>query len=727
MLISGKTIFKGMIILTNPYIMKISRLTVDKLGVKLYDRVSLVIAELISNSYDADATVVTVAAPMGESLCHRNGEHLEDKGFTIEVTDDGIGMSPTQMNMFYLVVGGERRNDPNRGDVSEKFQRKVMGRKGVGKLAPLGICNKIEIISSGGQRESYTDTDGKVKQGYKIAHLFLNRKDIMCDDSNDYAPTPGSLDQTYSPTTGTTIKLSMFDNRRVPTIRNFERQLSQRFGIKSDNWKIILKDNSPEPQTSQTYESELIVGDFNINLMENTKIIFPQLPTPTSTLPNAKTETNENIEQLFSGFELNGKKYPIHGWIAYAKEPYKDDLMAGVRIYCRGKIAAKTLLFEQTAGFTGEYNIRSYLVGEIVANWLDEEEDLIQTDRRDILWSHELGESFKNWGQQVIKFIGRQTRKPIEERTKLSFMTQSNLVEKAQERYPQSLDIQRNAIFIGQQLSKSMRQEEINDDEQRASIVQLSLFLAPHISLDKQLREAAEETTNSIKIMAALLNTSKIAELTAFGKIAYDRIQVIDQLEKLKDSQDTNEAKLQDLLDSAPWLINPQWAPIVANQTFSTLKSEFQKFYKEKTGEEIDLNDFSLPNKRADFVLSSQDNKLQIIEIKKPHHSFENVEMDRLNNYIDMMEEFLTLPQHNSFKSLYNGFHTTLICDNVNLSGTQKRVFNQLIQNGQLLYMDWASFLLKTRQAHQDFLDESERLIELAQEQHTTEATENDK
>ena len=32
--------------MTNEYTMRISRLTVDKLGVKLYDRVSAVIAEL---------------------------------------------------------------------------------------------------------------------------------------------------------------------------------------------------------------------------------------------------------------------------------------------------------------------------------------------------------------------------------------------------------------------------------------------------------------------------------------------------------------------------------------------------------------------------------------------------------------------------------------------------------------------------------------------------------
>lgn len=42
------------------YEMQISRMTVDKLGVKLYDRAYAVIAELVSNSYDADATNVTM-------------------------------------------------------------------------------------------------------------------------------------------------------------------------------------------------------------------------------------------------------------------------------------------------------------------------------------------------------------------------------------------------------------------------------------------------------------------------------------------------------------------------------------------------------------------------------------------------------------------------------------------------------------------------------------------
>ena len=129
--------------MTNTYTMRISRLTVDKLGVKLYDKVSAVIAELISNSYDADAQKVSIYAPMGGYLASKTGGKLTDKGLEIKVVDDGIGMTPEQMQDFYLVIGAERRSDSRRGSKSPIFNRKVMGRKGVGNWLPLVFVKRL--------------------------------------------------------------------------------------------------------------------------------------------------------------------------------------------------------------------------------------------------------------------------------------------------------------------------------------------------------------------------------------------------------------------------------------------------------------------------------------------------------------------------------------------------------------------------------------------------------
>lgn len=128
------------------YLMTISRMTVDKLGVKLYDKVSAVIAELVANGYDADAEEVTIEAPMGSMLASLSKGVAADSGFTITVRDTGHGMDPDVVNPFYLKVGGERRRDPARGDRTHVHGRRVMGRKGVGKLAPFGICETLEVI-----------------------------------------------------------------------------------------------------------------------------------------------------------------------------------------------------------------------------------------------------------------------------------------------------------------------------------------------------------------------------------------------------------------------------------------------------------------------------------------------------------------------------------------------------------------------------------------------------
>ena len=212
---------------TSKYTMTISRLTIDKLGVKLYDKVSAVIAELVSNSYDADATEVSVKAPMGEFLATKPNNKLQDKGYTVEISDNGIGMTPEQVNEFYLRVGTDRRKDEARGNESRKYHRRVMGRKGVGKLAPFGICERIEILTSGGELTQGNDENQEIIEGYLTAHLILDRSQIMQETDSPYEPEIGDLDGVIRPKTGTVIKLTNFHKRFVPEIDVLGRQLSQ--------------------------------------------------------------------------------------------------------------------------------------------------------------------------------------------------------------------------------------------------------------------------------------------------------------------------------------------------------------------------------------------------------------------------------------------------------------------------------------------------------------------
>ena len=699
------------------YAMRISRLTIDKLGVKLYDKVSAVVAELVSNSYDADATQVTVTAPMGAYLAAKAGGQVADKGYIIQVCDNGIGMAPDEINPFYLRVGAERRREQirGRGDKSPRHERRVMGRKGVGKLAPFGICRVIEVLSSGGEKTTHITDDG-VQEGYLTAHFILDGRAILKDTETDYEPKAGDWDGTLRETTGTTITLREFAYRRVPDAPTFARQLAQRFGLSTQNWAITLRDATKRKGNSD-YETRL--DRFEIATMANTRITFQGPADANMSMPvqdefrfRAVDPNGDELTALTAGFKHDDRFFPLTGWTAYAKAPYKDDLMAGVRIYCRGKIAAQTHIFNRKAGFTGEHNIRSYLVGELRADWLDEEEDLIQTDRRDILWSHELGQAFERWGHKVISQMGQMTRDPMRRQTQTRFLEVGQVQMRIEEAFPSpdQGDIRAKAQGLAQRLGKTIRADEVEDAEVVKPIVDLTLILAPHVMLDEKLKEASNVET-TIGVLSEILRMARLAELSSFGRIAEERLKVIEKVQSLKDAPGTVEIQLQELLTHAPWLINSQWAPITANQSFTRLKRALKTFYKQRTGVDlpIDLDDVQGMNKRPDFILSSQDNGLQIIEIKKPGHSLNNEEMDRIVSYRDTMDAFLADPAQSEFQHVFKSFHMTLVCDELALTGVGRAAFQGYRNEGILTHINWNTFLLRTVQMHQDFLEEARR------------------
>ena len=675
----------------NKYEMQISRLTIDKLGVKLYDKVSAAIAELVANSYDADATKVTVSAPMGKFLATKRGSNLN---FEIRIEDDGIGMTPEQMQKFFLVVGADRRDNPDQGSESRKFGRKVMGRKGVGKLAPFGICRTMEIISSGGEKN-----DGN-KKGHLTSHIIIKYEKVASDTSKPYVPDVGEFDETLRDWHGTTIILKDFNYRKVPEIDTLSRQLAQRFGIRYDKWKIVLEDNNPE--TDSTREART-VGEFGVDTLENTKIHFLPDAAPCDQVVGPSEEL---ISDLRPGFDQGDVFYKVSGWVAYAKKPYRDELMAGVRIYCRGKIVAQTAIFNRRAGFLGEHNVRSYLVGELHADWLDEKEDLIRTDRRDIMWSDELCATFEKWGQKIVARIAKLSRDPMRKTTKELFFVTGKVQERIGETFPAEDDaaIKQKALDLSEMFGKTVSRTEAEDEETVNALVDLSIMIAPTVTFDEAMKKVAEKRQTTLPTIISLLRTARIAELSSFGKVAEQRIEAIERLKKLKNEKSTKEHQLHTLIEEAPWLISPEWAPVTSNQALETLRKEFENYHRKTTGKSISLSDFGDPAKRPDFVLLNHGNKAQIVEIKRPEHTLANYEMDRIIEYHDLMKEFLEDPSNKFFRKHVSDFDITLVCDGIELSGAQKAAYNGYKSQGKLKQFGWASFLLRVEQAHADFL-----------------------
>lgn len=655
----------------SPYQLRISRLTVDKLGVKLYDKASAVVAELIANGYDADAETVTVRLPLNRQLASQAGGKLNDLGFEIEVEDDGHGMTPEEAIGFYLRVGADRRTRKDQdGSRSRKKKRPVMGRKGIGKLAPFGICRRIEVWSAGGP---------KTEDGYAITHFFMDFDKIVTDDDEAVPLDVGSEDRLWSRKTGTRIRLTSFLAKRVPDQETFLRQLAVRFTFAKPDFKIMIVD------VATPGAAPIKVNPLDIPLLPGSKIDLTSRPVIAD----------------------DGTALPVSGWLGMAKEAYKNEEMMGVRIYARGKIAGVTRDFNQPAGFTGEFAMRSYLVGHVEAEWLDLDngDDLVRTDRQDILWSSDYGELLRRWGAELIKEIARISREPRRVRVRDEFLRKSGIEQRARQRFGDK-QVARVAIDLAKKFGGFAAEDELSDDVYVEDLSQIILSVAPHQALMEAFHEFTNQVTKgeaSIDQMLDIFSKAQIAELASYAQIAAQRVRVIKDLQQIIDvSMDENQ--FQALIAQAPWLIEPSWTVITKNQSLKNFKHAFEKFWKMTHGTDVVLA-IDKEAKRPDFTLVSIDGLLHIVEIKKAGHAFDDTDFDRLINYVDAFELFFKENQE-TVVEFYRAWRIDLVADGEKLKkSSNKHAFSRFVDSGQLKRMSWRDFLTRAKKVHEQFLD----------------------
>ncbi len=112
--------------------------------------------ELVDNAWDADANNVWVTLP----------EPLTDEA--ISVIDDGTGMTNLEIHNEYLNIASDKRT--RTGERTRRFNRKVKGRKGIGKFAGLTIANKMQLLTTARGRRCTLIIDKK--------ELVENQKDL---------------------------------------------------------------------------------------------------------------------------------------------------------------------------------------------------------------------------------------------------------------------------------------------------------------------------------------------------------------------------------------------------------------------------------------------------------------------------------------------------------------------------------------------------------------------
>lgn len=267
--------------------LKVSPRMLELLSKDLYTNMYFVLAELIANSYDADAENVYV--------------YIDDA--EIRVEDDGNGMNSDNLNEKYLLVGGESRSSEENARTSVK-RRLKMGRKGVGKLAALSISNGFKLVT--------------VRDGQCIGLFIPNR--IEHDDETLKVLDQSEFSLKKISTHGTAIIMES-PKVTIPKLQNtILKNLAKIFPNDIEDFKIhvIFKGDEKilvpdEKDVITRLASFISIGDEKEYLTES-------LPTDEKNLQKDHLAAyEETIEMFDSQNNLKQITVRIYGWIGTYK------------------------------------------------------------------------------------------------------------------------------------------------------------------------------------------------------------------------------------------------------------------------------------------------------------------------------------------------------------------------------------------------------------------------
>lgn len=485
--------------------MKISLNIIEHLGINLYSNLPAVLSEIVANSWDADATEV----------------QMNIEGTTkIEIIDNGIGMSEEDINEKFLLVGYKKRE---RGFVQTLKGRKVMGRKGIGKLSLFSIANKITIISK--------------KENEEINAFVMNVNDIReaANQEKDYEPIalksnelPKQLEHN-----GTIIILEELKRERIQE-HNIKTNLARRFSVigGQNNFKVFVN-NEEIGVEDRNYFKKL---DYIWYFGEESKFFLD--------LCSANIESTQ-LEESFDN-------YVVSGWIGSAKE--SNSLQEGINnlnkisILIRGKLAQEDILSEFRIG--GLYT--KFLIGEINADFLDtdDSEDITTSNRQKIREDDPRYIALKNFIKRQLNIVGEQRQKFKEKQGKEEILKNAivkewyNSLEKA---------IQKRA----DKLFGRINQISSNESDKK-TLIKHGVLAFENMKMRYALDSLDKVSDDNLEEFLEIFNDYKDIEASAYYDITKGRLEIIKSLgDKLK----TNELEkvLQKHIFDNLWLLDPSW------------------------------------------------------------------------------------------------------------------------------------------------------------------------
>ncbi len=653
-----------------PFKLEFSNRVIEHLGIKLYqNKPTNVVAEFLSNCWDADARVVHIELTA----------HSADGRPTIVITDDGRGMTRDELTDEFLIIGRNRRTSPTELTPGGRLP---MGRKGIGKLAGFGIAGTVDVVSFP-NNEIRKDDPEPLQRFY---WLRFSLKDLI-------AKSGTSLTGSYEPEViadgvdKETFKQLVEQNGHGTAYKHFIRNVDAGKGgvcvfLRNTTLKKAMNVETLLQSMGRRFTVSMLRPDFVVNV--NGKQI-----TPDQALPPLHDfgfgDWNQPIEEKLT---INESERSVKYWIKFVSLQGADWSIenAGIGVYAHGKIAQDRPFFFDVKG---KEILSRYLYGVIEADWLDElPSDVVSTDRRSIDWDTDDTIAFQQWGNSKISYWLEEFRKWRAQQPKKEIVSRIRAVS------PKSSLTGQEEEALAELLSEVL--PNLGNDEEAKDRATKSFTEAwthaPTRLLTKSLWEKVFSSLDSDSAVFAELvenlRKSMVPEAMGLAVTMAQRIAAITVMRRMIE-QDQTETHLQRLIETFPWLLGPRWERLTANQSIKTLVME-----KHKPDENV--GEWALTGKKAqlkpDFVFLSDPGGREefiVFELKGPEagKTLQPVEYRQLRNYLDIIADV---------------YATSSINITGVLVGHDKGGFNTT--DSRIIVTTWADVLLDARNLHVEYL-----------------------
>lgn len=617
----------------------------EHLGVQMYKKRNTAIAELVANAWDAGATEVHITLPE-ENLYRR-----EDS--TIRIEDNGSGMDEAAIQDKYMIVGRNKRKDGETeievgasidtqiGNGGTVETRKVMGRKGIGKLAGFGIAGEMRLQTWLGART--TDftmrlNDLKLKENeYKDIKIGYETFDGIPDDVK-------TKDRH-----GTRIILSHLKHKSAIEIQSLKESLSRRFSRTVRGQMKI-------------YVNDLLIGEPEFEY----KYRFP------------KDKTGDEFEEAI----LSDDNKVFYQW-GLTKKPIHQTEMRGFTVLVRGKTAqAPNYFFDVEGTATGQHGTK-YLVGTIEADYLDEgvddESDYISTDRQEIDWETDEMKPLYDWGQQLVREALYKNNELAADKFENDVLSNENIKQR----------IERLGKATKNQIKKMLRVlgKSEPDPERTNDLADALVRIYEYEHFHNSIEEIENiDDPDMLKKLLEHLHQWQTMESMAIWVVIKGRLAVIEKFHQMtvNDAPETANRNLgdnmHDLLGGYPWLLNPEWQVLDEEKTISRQLKQWH--YQDIKEEDSRL--------RYDFIGLEGVGKLLTVEIKRVGYALEIDDLQRLEKYKTRLEMAHT--GETKMVIVYGG--------NANIG---ERTFESWKLRPDIIFLTWAEIYTKAKNYYEHY------------------------